>query len=1330
LFQNKCSPKTNNMKKSYAGWLLLFMILTAHTTLLRAQTTVFTDDFNRGAVVSPLTNGGTPLMTWTTASTATNPGTSTTSLTTDPNYVAQLYTNTTTATAGRTYITGLLSTFSSPFNPTLSSNTGTVTWTFNMKTNRSTALSGFDASNYGAAVVLAATGADFTASGNNGYAVVLVKGTTLNAVKLVRFTNGLMANSNLTTIIGPSPDLGSMTRYVSVRVTYNPSTNTWQLHYRDDGSTTDPTDPETGTLTQVGTDVINTTYTGVVMSSCGFFWNHSNGAYTSNKGMYDNFKVKVTPVLNPTLNVVPSTLSGFNYSGTGPSASQSYYLSGVNLTGFPGNILVSGSSSYEVSLDNSSFGTSVSVPFTSASLPSTQIWVRLKASLASGTYNGETVSNLGGGVLSAVNVTCNGYVLGLPVTYTWNGSISSDFTVAGNWTPARTSTVINDILQFNDGSTVTVTNVPTQTIAQLSVSGGTKVTFQTATTNTLTIAGESGNDLNIAGSGSELNISGTSLLTLQLAAGATGLVEGSVTVSGAGHFIKATDPSGLVFASGGSCKTTTGFAGNVFGTTSLNSVKFQAGSTFIQDAGSNPFGAGAPSSVVVFETGSLYRFTATSGGPSYSGRTYANFEFDAPNRKNYNQGSNAFTCDNLTVTNGTLEFDFTGAITVKGNMMVNDTLIFGNLTKVTNVTMNGTAAQAIDGTGYLFFGANGTLISGNAAGVTAGITCTMNNITINAGAQFSVLSGTALSVTGALQNLNTGAALLGDGTISLTGAAAQTLTGQFTFGNLTINNAAGILLTGHIGVNGTMTLTSGLVTLGNYNLLMGENGAFTGTPSETAMIVATGTGQVQKSFAGGFTGAFTFPAGDNSVTAEYSPVTLTFTAGTFATGNYVGMNLLNEKHPSDPNTGSYLNRYWNLTQDGITGFVCGALFQYVAADVTGTEGDIRCIKLLPIPSVTYDAANTTLHQLTASGLTSFSTFIGSQPLPVVFNVSGSANYCVNASGAPVTLDGSETGVNYQLFKNSVAEGTPVAGTGAPLVWNNQLVGTYTVEATNTVGTVAMNGSAVIGTDPLPDAAGTITGASSVTQGQTGVAYSVPAIANATGYVWTLPSGAVITSGDNTAAIEVTFGPAAVSGNITVYGTNACGNGTVSADFPVTVTSSVPEFVTIQNVLVSSGMNNCYNASQTITVAGGGTLFTVQSGGEATLIAGSSIVFMPGTKVVSGGKMHAYISTTYCPTPPAAGEKVAQGSVSGEVAAGSFRVYPNPTQGTFTLEMTGKATASTVAAELFRMQGDRLVKVEFQGDQLYKFDLNGQPSGIYILRILFDGKGETVKIIKN
>lgn len=112
----------------------------------------------------------------------------------------------------------------------------------------------------------------------------------------------------------------------------------------------------------------------------------------------------------PTLSVSPTSMSGFTYSaGQGPSPSQSYSLSGVHLTGYPGNITVNGSANYEISLDDMSFSNSVNVPFTSPTLSATSVYVRLKAGLPAGNYNGQTVSNAGGGATTQ-NVTCNGTV--------------------------------------------------------------------------------------------------------------------------------------------------------------------------------------------------------------------------------------------------------------------------------------------------------------------------------------------------------------------------------------------------------------------------------------------------------------------------------------------------------------------------------------------------------------------------------------------------------------------------------------------------------------------------------------------------------------------------------------------------------------------------------------------------------------------------------------------------------------------------------------------------------------------------------------------------------
>lgn len=114
---------------------------------------------------------------------------------------------------------------------------------------------------------------------------------------------------------------------------------------------------------------------------------------------------------NPAISASPGTLSGFTYTiNNGPSASQSYNLSGSNLTPASGNITVTPPTNYEISLDDISFSQSVlNVPYTAGALSAVPVYVRLKAGLNGGTYTGEQIINAGGGATNAV-VTCNGNV--------------------------------------------------------------------------------------------------------------------------------------------------------------------------------------------------------------------------------------------------------------------------------------------------------------------------------------------------------------------------------------------------------------------------------------------------------------------------------------------------------------------------------------------------------------------------------------------------------------------------------------------------------------------------------------------------------------------------------------------------------------------------------------------------------------------------------------------------------------------------------------------------------------------------------------------------------
>jgi hypothetical protein len=216
------------------------------------------------------------------------------------------------------------------------------------------------------------------------------------------------------------------------------------------------------------------------------------------------------------------------------------------------------------------------------------------------------------------------------------------------------------------------------------------------------------------------------------------------------------------------------------------------------------------------------------------------------------------------------------------------------------------------------------------------------------------------------------------GEVVFNGTLHQQISGNSTvvtgFINLTVNNPAGLGLLKDVGISGILGLTVGLVDLGSANLLLKPTATVTGTPSVSNMIVATGTGELRRGYS--TTGIFTFPVGDNTATPEYSPVTLDLTSGTFSPGAFIGLNLSNSKYNDPGITGSWINRYWNLSQTGVSGFSVNAVFQYLAADVSGVETDIYCSRISPAPPSVFDPANTTLHQLSATGLTSLGTFTG------------------------------------------------------------------------------------------------------------------------------------------------------------------------------------------------------------------------------------------------------------------------------------------------------------------------------------------------------------------
>lgn len=167
---------------------------------------------------------------------------------------------------------------------------GTMNWLFNMRSNNSN-LSGFAGSAYAMAFILGCDQADFTASGSDGYAVVVGNSGTTDNIKIVRFTNGLSADANVTDIVASDIDIDA--NYASVKVSFNPCDGGWTLYARNDGASAF-TAPNVSSPAFSGPfTATNTTHTALDLKYFGAAWKH-NSSCVGNDAYFDNFYIPNT----------------------------------------------------------------------------------------------------------------------------------------------------------------------------------------------------------------------------------------------------------------------------------------------------------------------------------------------------------------------------------------------------------------------------------------------------------------------------------------------------------------------------------------------------------------------------------------------------------------------------------------------------------------------------------------------------------------------------------------------------------------------------------------------------------------------------------------------------------------------------------------------------------------------------------------------------------------------------------------------------------------------------------------------------------------------------
>jgi len=475
---------------------------------------------------------------------------------------------------------------------------------------------------------------------------------------------------------------------------------------------------------------------------------------------------------------------------------------------------------------------------------------------------------------------------GAQTTYTWNLVGGGNWTIAANWTPTRTAPAANDIMVISTAATFTITNVPTQTIARLTIQNSANVILAgPGMAQTLTVGdgvADAVNDFSIA-AGAALTIA-SSLENIVPAANALGDISGTLTLNRPLNLNNAD----IVFtvANGGVLGVAT--TGAVINSTATK-LAFNSGATY-QHGRNN---GDVP--LATWDANSNCNLTGvTTGYPTGMGQTFGNVSVTKAS------GSLTMSVDLTCLGDFTHTNNGSGIFnTAAGTPRIIS--IGGDFTNVSGhfrlVSGAGSSTMNVGGdfnlSGGLFTGKSGAgtallEIAGNYVQTGGTFDQRAANVTstsvVTVGGDFNLSGGiydiSGVNATGSLNvagdfshtvgTLTETGAGAGNGVITFNGSAMQafTTTGWAALDriNFILNNSgAGVTLNSPltINANASLTFTDGILTTDATNLLTFSAGATVSAASNASHV----NGPVEKTG----TTAFVFPVGDGT---NYKPVGL------------------------------------------------------------------------------------------------------------------------------------------------------------------------------------------------------------------------------------------------------------------------------------------------------------------------------------------------------------------------------------------------------------------------------------------------------------------------
>ncbi len=248
-------------------------------------------------------------------------------------------------------------------------------------------------------------------------------------------------------------------------------------------------------------------------------------------------------------------------------------------------------------------------------------------------------------------------------------------------------------------------------------------------------------------------------------------------------------------------------------------------------------------------------------------------------------------------------------------------------------------------------------------------------------------------------------------------------------------------------------------------------------------------------------------------------------------------------------------------------------------------------------------------------------------------------------------------------------------------------------------------------------------------------YTASQVSGATYYIWEVPTGWQIMSGDHTNSIAVaTFGYGPGDIKVTAYAAN--GSPIKSNKVSYTI-GCCPQNLTIATN-VTSGNIDKRQADNSITCTS-----VINNGGNAKYHAGSFVHLSPGFSAEQNADLHAYIqfcTGTYFKMNSSNSNDNSKTDKENTVDIINlsdrpiedridFNIYPNPNNGNFKLTLNNNAELPE-SISIKDILGKEVKVINEPTKYEYDFEMKEFDQGLYIINVYYSDKTISKKVIKN